>query len=370
MDSSVLSNDFFLTVASARNTAPALALPQERSGRQQAARNAPQRRTVPRPRVEVAEDTEDTEMDSDNTTAISEASDSDEPTVVKKPKNSAYTTKNSLNQRSERPTRSMTGPQRARVIPPSQSPPGSSSVVSSVRGHSMEDETPRTSVAVTPAESVSKGESSAALKNFSRGSRRSQTGAQNKRKHEDFLKDALLAQALQEAEYQDEPTSPPIARGRTKVTIEDSEDDELDLSNEGEDEPVKIDPQTSKRRKVGGGLSRPTRAAREKAISSLSKNTPIEIVDTDPEESELSEYDTEDLDASEESDDAISVSIPIIPQDTPTTAAPIPPIPPTDRGRQRGNARATRRLLLLSTSGGRRMTRVRPARLLIFEFRG
>lgn len=315
----------------------------------------------------MAEDTEDTEMDSDNFTTIS--SDSDEPTVVKKPKNSAYTTKNSLNQRSERPTRSMTGPQRARVIPPSQSPPGSSSAVSSVRGHSMEDETPRTSVAVTPAESVSKGESSAALKNFSRGSRRSQTSTQNKRKHEDFLKDALLAQALQEAEYQDEPTSPPFARRRTKVAIEDSEDDELALSNEGEDEPVKIDPQPSKRRKVGGGSSRPTRAAREKAISSLSKNTPKEIVDTDPEESELSEYDTEDVDESEDSDDAISVLIPTIPQDTPTPAAPIPSAPPTDR-RQRGHIRATRRALLLSTTGGRRMTRVRPARLLIFEFRG
>lgn len=316
----------------------------------------------------MAEDTEDTEMDSDNITTIS--SDSDEPTAVKKPKNSAYTTKNSLNQRSERPTRSMTGPQRARVIPPSQSPPGSSSAVSSVRGHSMEDETPRTSVAVTPAESVSKGESSAALKNFSRGSRRPQTSTQNKRKHEDFLKDALLAQALQEAEYQDEPTSPPIARRRTKVAIEDSEDDELGLSDEGEDELVKIDPQPSKRRKVGGGSSRPTRAAREKAISSLSKNTPIEIVDTDPEESELSEYDTEDVDEFEDSDDAISVLIPTIPQDTPTPAAPTPSIPPTDRGRQRSNIRATRRALLLSTTGGRRMTRVRPARLLSFEFRG
>ena len=310
---------------------------------------------------------EDTEMDSDKIIVISEASDSDESTVVKQPKKFACTTKNSLCQRSGRPTRSMTGSQRARVIPPSQSPPGSSSAISSVRGHSMEDETPRTSVAVTPAESVSKGESSAALKNFSRGSRRSQTGTQNKRKHEDFLKDALLAQALQEAEYQDEPTSPPIARGQTKAAIEDSEDDELDLSNEEEDEPVKIDPQPSKRRKVGGGSSRPTRAARGKAISSLSKNIPKEIVDTDPEESELSEYDTEDVDESEESDDAISVSVPIMPQDTPRLAAPILP---TDRGRQRGNIRATRRVLLLSTTGGRRMTRVRPARILIFEFRG
>lgn len=334
--------------------------PQGRSRRQQAARSAPQRRTVPRSGVEVAEDTE---MDSDNNTAISEASDSDEPTAAKKSKNSAPTTKKSLTQRSERPRRSMTGPQRARVIPPSQSPSGSSSAVSSVRGHSMEDETPRTSVAVTPAESLSKGESAAALKNVSRGSRRSQTGTQNKRKHEDFLKDALLAQSLQEAEYQNEPTNPPIARGRTKVAIEDSEDDELDLSNEGEDQPVKTDPQPSKRRKVSCGLPRPTRVAREKAISSFSKNTLNEIVDTDPEESELSEYDTEAADESEESDDAISISNPILPQNTSTRATPstpAAPISPNDRVRQRGNARASRRVLRLSTTGGTRMTRVRP----------
>lgn len=285
---------------------------------------------------------EDTELDSDNITAISEASDSDDPTATKKSKNSASTTKmSSLTQRSERPTRSMTGLQRVRVIPPSQSPSGSSSALSSVRGHPMEDDTPRTSVAVTPAESLSKGESSAAPKNFSRGSRRYQTETQNKRKHEDFLKDALLAQSLQEAEYQDELTSSPIARGRTKVAIEDSEDDELDLSDEGGDESVKTDTQQAKRRKVGCGLSRPTRVAREKAISSLSKNTPKEIVETDPEESELSEYDTEDVDESEESDNAISVSNPIMSQVTTTSAAPIST---NNGGRQRGNTRTTPRM--------------------------
>lgn len=301
---------------------------------------------------------EDTEMDSDNITAIS---DPDEPTAATKSKNIAPTTKRSLTQRSERPTRSMTGPRRARVIPPSQSHSGSSSAVSSVRGHSMEDETPRTSVAVTPAESLSKAESSAALKRFSRGSLQSQTSTQNKRKHEDFLKDALLAQSLQEAEYQDEPTSPPIARGRLKVAIEDSEDDELVLSNEGEDELVKTDLQPSKRRKFDPGLSCPTRVAREKAMSSLSKNTSKEIVNTDPEESELSEYDTEDVDESEESDDAISVSNPIVPPDPSTPAAPIPPIPPTYRSRQRDSIRATRTMPQFSTIDGTRMTRVRPA---------
>lgn len=225
----------------------------------------------------------------------------------------------------------------------------------------MEDETPRTSVAVTPAESLSKVESSATLKNFSRGNRSIPTGTQNKRKHEDFLKDALLAQSLQEAEYQDEPTCPPIARGRKKVAIEDSEDDELVLSSEGEEEPLKTDLQPSKRRKVGRSLSRPTRIAREKAISSLSKNAPKEIVDTDPEDSDLSEYDTDDVDESEDSDDAISVSNPIVPQDTSTPAAPIPPIPPTYRGRQRGSTRATRRTAQFYMINGARTTRVRSA---------
>lgn len=325
---------------------------QGRARRQKTTRNAPQRRTVPRSRVEVADHTE---LDSDNITAISEVSDSDEPTVAKKSKNSASSTKKSLTQPSERPTRSMTDrPQRVRVIPPSQSPSGGSTALSSVDDQSMGDETPRTSVAATPAESLSKGESSAALKNFSRGSRRDQTGSQNKRKHEDLLKDALLAQSLQEAEYQGELPSPPIARGRTKVAIMDSEDDELGFSDEGDEESVQTDPQPSKRRKVRGGSSRPTRVAREKAISSLGKHTPKEILDTDPEESELSEYDTEDMHESEESDDAISVSNPIVPNVTTTPAAPISA---TDRSRQRGNTRAMRRMSRLSAPGS---TRVRP----------
>lgn len=244
--------------------------------------------------------------------------------------------------------------QRVRVIPPSQSPSGSSTALSSIDGQSMEDETPRTSVAATPAESLSIGESSAALKDFSRGSRRDHTGSQNKRKHEDLLKDALLAQSLQEAEYQGELPSPPIARGRTKVAIVDSEDDELCLSDEGDEESVQTDPQPPKRRKVGSGSSQPTRVAREKSMSSLSKHTPKEIVDTDPEESELSEYETEDVHESEESDDAISVSNPIVPNVTTTSAAQISI---SDRSRQRANTRAMRRMSRLSAPGS---TRVRP----------
>lgn len=325
--------------------------PQEPSRRQQTARNAPQRRTVPRSRVEVADHTE---LDWDNITAISEASDSDEPTAAKVSKNLASSTKKSLTQPSERPTRSMTGrPQRVRVIPPSQSPSGSSTALSSVDGQSMGDETPRTSVAATPAESLGKGESSAALKNFSRGSRRDQTGSQNKRKHEDLLKDALLAQSLQEAEYQGELTRPPIARGRTKVAIMDSEDD-LGLSDEGDEESVQTDPQPSKRRKFGGGLSRPTRVAREKAISSLSKHTPKEIVDTDPEESELSEYDSEDVQESEESEDDISVSNPIVPN---VITTPAGPVSLSDRDRQHAYTRS-RRMSRYSVPG---TTRVRTA---------
>lgn len=317
---------------------------QGRSRRKTTARNAPQRRTVPRSRVEVADHTE---LDPDNITAISEASDPDEPTVAKKSNNSALSNKKSLTQPSERPTRSMTDrPQRVRVIPPSQSPSGSSTALSSVDDQSMGDETPRTSVAATPAESLSKGEFSAALKN-SRGSRRDLNGSQIKRKHEDLLKDALLAQSLQEAEYQGEFQSPPIDRGQTKVAILDSEDDELGFSDEGDEESVQTDPQPFKRRKVGGGSSRPTRVAREKAISSLGKHTAKEILDTDPEESELSEYDTEDMHESEESDDAISVSNPIVPNFTTTPAAPISAI---DHSRpRRSNIR-----------GMRRMTRVRP----------
>ena len=353
MKSSVLNNEFF-SQATDRNTAAVLTPPQGRSRRQQTARNASQRRTVPRSRVEVADHTE---LDSDNIIEISEASDSDEPTAAKKSKKSASSTKKSLTQPSERPTRSMTGrPQRVRVIPPSQSPSGSSAALSSVDGQSMGDETPRTSVAATPAESLSKGESCAALKNFSRGRRRDQTGSQNKRKHEDLLEDALLAQSLQEAEYQGELTSPPIAQRRTKVAIMDSEDDELGLSDEGDEESVQTDPQPSKRRKVDGAFSRPTRVAREKAISSLSKHPPKEIVDTDPEESELSEYDTEDVHESEESDDAISVSNPIAPNATTIAAAPISA---SDRGRQRANTRAMRRMSRLSAPGS--TTRVRPA---------
>lgn len=332
--------------------------PQGPSRRKITARNAPQCRTAPRSRVEVADHTE---LDSDNITAISEASDPDEPTVAKKSKNFASSNKKSLTQPSEQPTRSMTDrPQRVRVILPSQSPSGSSTALSSVDDQSLGDETPRTSVAATPAESLTKVESSAALKNFSKGSRRDQTGAQNKRKHEDLLKDALLAQSLQEAEYQGELPSPPIALIRKKVAIVDSEDDELNFSDEGDEESVQTDQQSPKRRKVDGGSSRPTRVAREKASSSLGKHITKEILDTDPEESELSEYDTEDMHESEESDDAILVSNPVVPNVTITPAAPISAI---DRIR---NTRAMRRMSRLSEPGS---TRVRPVASLSSRFR-
>ena len=113
------------------------------------------------------------------------------------------------------------------------------SSLSSVRDHSSEYDTPGTSVVVTPAESLMKGERSS-----TRPSRiRSYTSYQpegpfkGKRKRlegDEFMEaDAFLAQRLQEQEYGEDQDVAPILRGTRNGPIEDSEDSSLsDLSRE------------------------------------------------------------------------------------------------------------------------------------------
>lgn len=202
-----------------------------------------------------------------------------------------------------------------RIIPPPQSASSHGSALSSERDQSSEYDTPGTSTAVTPAESLGRRGS---LTGISRkpGQGRSlgqaaQIGTRNKRKHEDILGDALLAQALQEEEYrEDKPTPGPSKRRRT-VTVEDSEDEELSLSDVDDVDPVETGHHSAKGSKTGGRLSLPTRAARESAIKSMTNRVPREVMDTDTDDSELSEYnsdeDLEDLEGSDASDDDMSV---------------------------------------------------------------
>ncbi len=307
----------FLTVSSAKKDTSRPT--RGRVTRQQAAMSASsqsQNRESINAKTKVAEDVE---MDSDDMTTNPEATDPDEKPLY---------TKKAGQQSLKRATRSTVPSMRGRVIPPSQSPSPSDSAISTVQDHFSEYETPGTSLAVTPAESLSKDESSALLKTTGRGNLISENCLSSKRKHDYVLEDALLAHALQEEEYQSKPPSRGTCKTRTKVAIEDSEDDELNLSDVDRGKPVGTDPPPSKRRKIGGGSPLQARAARQSATKFISQNITREIVETDPDESDseyeshLLEYEYEDSGDSEDSDHDTSVPNAPAPPDTSSTTAP------------------------------------------------
>lgn len=202
-----------------------------------------------------------------------------------------------------------------RSIPNSQSSSLDGFASSSGRGQSSEYDTPGTSTVVTPAESLGRrgsltGMSLKAVRGRPKG-QVVQTGVHNKRKHEDILGDALLAQALQEEEYrEDKPTRGPAKRRRT-VAVEDSEDEDLNLSDVDDIDPIEADHQSTEKKKTGGLLSLPTRAARDSAIKSMKNKHPREIMDTGSEDSELSEYKSDEelgnFEGSDISDEGTSV---------------------------------------------------------------
>lgn len=183
----------------------------------------------------------------------------------------------------------------------SQSPsPSDSEIFCPYDDRSSEYETPGTSAAVTPAESLSAFSRNAGM------NKPTDTAInkikQSKRKREGSDGDALLAQILQEEEYQDIKPENSILKRRQRIDAEDSED-ELEHIDSMDGESTKASRQPNKRLRPNGRLSLPTRAARDSARKSIVENHR----DTDSGESELSEYtsddDLEDLEDSDASED-------------------------------------------------------------------
>ena len=204
-----------------------------------------------------------------------------------------------------------------------KSPSSASSVLSSRHDQSSEYDTPGTSAVATPAESIIKAETSSRLSmkgnttarmQQQRSSKLSFGGAKGKRKREevdDFAEDtmetdALLAQALQEEEYQEVGPNR-SASAKARKLVEESEDggDYLsDLSDESAFGPfTEVGRQKAKRMKTAGRISLPSRAARENARKSIADKASLGIMDT--EDSDLSDYisefDSEDF----ESEDSV-----------------------------------------------------------------
>ncbi|KAL8961834.1 MAG: hypothetical protein Q9193_001665 [Seirophora villosa] len=230
------------------------------------------------------------------------------------------------------PANKLSLPARQGQTMPSRSPSSMGSGLSSVRDLSTEYETPGTSAAVTPAESLVKrpalNQGPLGLE-VSRGKRKRKLPAAD----EMLEADALLAQALQDEEYAEEDVKPQKARRAPAIIFDDS-DDEMedkfpgpidDSENEfGSLSDLEIVPQnkagpsTSKRRKLSGRPALPSRSARDKAWRSIKQKATLQVQDSDESAlSELSEFvsevDSEDLEeesqASEDDVAAIDESI-------------------------------------------------------------
>lgn len=269
-------------------------------------------------------------MDSDNLTQISEGKDSDDEPLSLKRAEQTGSAKKTLKEVVIPPSSFTMPVSLSRTVTPSQSPSSDGSALSSVRDQSSEYDTPGTSTAVTPAESLGRPTSLAGLaRKTGRGNllqKASQISVPTKRKHEDLLEDALLARALQEEEYQVEQPIRGIANRRGATAIEDSDDDDdLDLLETDEADSPGIGIQSSKRQRVGGHSSLPARAARESAQKSVAENVSRSILDTDSDDLGLSEYgsdeDIEDFNGSDVSEDEISVATGSDHQATTSTSA-------------------------------------------------
>lgn len=267
-----------------------------------------------RPRGLSPKVTEDVEMDSDDPIMEADSTKSDNKLLSFQRINRSSSAKTTLKEVSISSPPSKIPSNHGRSIPPSQSSSADGSALSSVRGQSSEYDTPGTSTVVTPAESLGGRRSLTGIsRNAGRGGSMGQVaqfGIHNKRKHEDILGDALLAQALQEEEYREEKQKGGLAKRRRTIAVDDFEGEDLSVSDVDDIDPIEAGHQPAKKIKNGGRLSLPTRAARESAIKSMTTKVPREIMDTDSDDSELSEYnsdgDREEFEGSDASDDDMS----------------------------------------------------------------
>lgn len=181
----------------------------------------------------------------------------------------------------------------------SRSPSSSVSILSSVRDQSLDDyDTPGTSAAVTPAESLCKGR-----RPLSRPSKlvrvsltEDASATKGKRKRNiattDSIidTDALLARAWQEEEYakdeEEVDVKPSSARRAPKTPIQDT-DEEMDVLSNLSGDPIEVATSSRKRPKLSGPSSLPSRSARDEAKRSIRRKVSQQVLDSD--ESAMSE---------------------------------------------------------------------------------
>ncbi|KAL8789850.1 MAG: hypothetical protein Q9213_000918 [Squamulea squamosa] len=254
----------------------------------------------------------DTDPDIDDLVGTVEDAESDTPTSMKQPTSSEIEKK--VLKAVAIPSASFKVP-----VPParhfsSRSPSSSVSALSSVRDQSIDDyDTPGTSAAVTPAESVDRGRRPPAQpQKLHRGSLLSMEKAStinSKRKRvnsaaANFVDaDALIAAALQEEEYAGNDGKPSSAKRAPTIPILDTDED-MEILSEMTDDPVELSTSSPKRPKLSGRLSLPSRSARDQAKQSIRRKAYQKILDSDESEvSEFSEVISElDSDGSEESE--------------------------------------------------------------------
>lgn len=231
-------------------------------------------------------------------------------------------------------------PPSGRRVLSSQSPESSDSWLSSPGDHFSDYETPGTSAIMTPAESLTKREPLSKMFSKMTGgnddAQITETGVSSKRKRSHADDDALLAQTLQEEEYQMDKSGEGIVK-RRRI----------------EDPPSLAD----RNEELRSGKERRTlsKSARESDKIFIKAEAAREITDTDSDDfddSELSEYiseeDLDDLAESEANEDNSSAYEP--------SASANARSRPASRGRGRG-----RRSLPASTRPHQQQTVVTPA---------
>ena len=309
-------------------------------------------------------------LNTDKTKSDRKLKDADEAESFLKMVKQTETTKEVLKEVVIPPASFMMPGRSGRSVLPSQSPLSTESELSSVRDQPSEWETPGTSEAVTPAESLIKSEIPTILSrtadNEAAVSQTSTAGSQNKRKRIIIDEDALLAQKLQEEEFQqNQPQKNTSKKRRRRFAIEESEDEDLGMSDAisedfttANNEFTENNPPPAKKGRNGGRLSLPTRAARDSARKSITREVVSEIMDTGSDDSELSEYyseeESENLDSEAEEDDLLEAQTMLItdPTTAPSDPASIPTVASSSQRRRRQGipqrARMARRVGLSS----------------------
>ena len=232
----------------------------------------------------------------------------DEPVVTKRPSKRQQAKSVLKEVAIPKPSPSVSGGASGRLLS-SQSSSSMSSVLSMSRDRSIGYDTPATSAAVTPAESLGKGLSSKSLRTLARqtlSDPKSATSAKGKCKQEgvDELMeaDALLAQVLQEEEYGEEkPKSGRLKRAH--VDPVDDSDEESELSDLTQEDPDEVHSPPAKRAKKSARIFIPKRAAYESAKKSITDKLSREVMDTDDSDDTSFAYSDSDLDSLDEIDD-------------------------------------------------------------------